>query len=291
MAEPTPAVTTGSPVQGELVAPGIIAVETSTADGKIGAILGRRVALGVDAGIDAGEGQRLAAAVRDLGRAPDRLVYTHAHLDHVLGGESFIGGEVYAHQDAAAHIARQVPAWATRYERTETAIAESIAWPTVRFNEPLALDLGGREVVLLPTPGHAPGATCIHVPDVGVLFGGDTVVTGILPSFKDGDSGQMASTLRELASLAVETLVPGHGPVLRGRETIRDAMVWSADYLDRCRDHVSSMIGREPAEVIVAAAPFERFVGDRLPPDRHRMTWRHEQTILMIIDQLAARPA
>jgi glyoxylase-like metal-dependent hydrolase (beta-lactamase superfamily II) len=269
-------------IRGELVARGIVVVETSTADGKIGAVIGRDASLAVDAGIDATEGRRLADAIRDLGPTPDRLAYTHAHVDHVYGGEPWIGGEVYAHREVADHITRQLPAWAERYGRAEDDIVASLAWPTVQFDDTLTLDVGGREIRLIPTPGHAPGAACVLVPDSGVLFGGDTVVTGIPPSFKDGDSGRLETTLRELANLDVEVLVPGHGPILKGRSDIREAMLWSADYLGRCREHVASRLGRESVEDIVAAAPFETFIGDRLPADRNRMPWRHEQTILMI---------
>jgi glyoxylase-like metal-dependent hydrolase (beta-lactamase superfamily II) len=273
-------------IRGVLVARGIVVIETQVADGKIGAILGRDESLAVDAGIDITEGRRLADAIRDLGPTPDRLAYTHAHVDHVYGGEPWIGGQVYAHREVSDHITRQLPTWAERYGRTEDDIVASLAWPTVQFDETLDLDVGGREIRLISTPGHAPGAACVLVPDSKVLFGGDTVVTGIPPSFKDGDSGRLEATLRELAKLDVEVLVPGHGPVLTDRDAIRDAMVWGADYLARCRDHVAARLGREPIEAIVAAAPFETFIGDRLPPDRNRMPWRHEQTILMIATQM-----
>jgi glyoxylase-like metal-dependent hydrolase (beta-lactamase superfamily II) len=193
---------------------------------------------------------------------------------------------VYAHRDAAAHIERQVASWAERYERSEADLSASLAWPTVRFEGELSLDLGGREVRLIPSPGHAPGATCVFAPDLGVLFGGDMVVTGIPPSFKDGDNVTFEATLRGLAELDAEILVPGHGPIVRGRSAVRDAVLWLADYLARCRDHVAARLGAEPIEDIAAAATFEDFVGDHLPREQHRMPWRHEQTILTIAAQL-----
>jgi cyclase len=270
----------------EAAADGIVYVETSTADGKIGAVLGRRVALAIDAGINGAEGRRLAEALAELGHATDRLVYTHGHVDHVLGSEQWIGGEVYAQYEAAAHIERQVPSWAERYERPADELVASLAWPTVRFGDELDLDIGGRDVRLVPTPGHAPGAVCVFVPDRGVLFGGDMIVTGIPPSFKDGDNIAFEASLRRLADLNAATLVPGHGSIVRGQAEVRAAILWLADYLARCREHVAARIGVVPVETIVSEARFDEFIGGYLDRDRNRMLWRHEQTILTMAAQL-----
>lgn len=269
------------------VAPGVLVVETSTAEGKVGVIAGRRAALAVDAGIDRREGDDVAAAVHSTGHPTDWLVYTHGHIDHVLGGGAFQGGNVLADIAAAGHIRAQVPQWAERGETTPEDLLPTLGLPTVTFSGDVRLDLGGREVHIVSTPGHAPGAVSVLIPEEGILFGGDTVVTGIPPSFKDGDSATFEATLRRLADLDLELVVPGHGPLVRGRAAIRDAIVWGADYLARCREHVMVRYGRDDDEAIVAAAPYERFVGEHLPPDRLRMVWRHEQTIRYILAEQA----
>jgi glyoxylase-like metal-dependent hydrolase (beta-lactamase superfamily II) len=155
--------------------------------------------------------------------------------------------------------------------------------PTIAARGELRVDLGGREVHILDTPGHAPGAVCVLLPEMGVLFGGDTVVTAIPPVFRDGRSTALEASLRLLAGLALEVLVPGHGDVVRGRSAVRSAIEWSADYLARVREHVSVRIDRRSPDEIVAAATFASFIGDRLPTDRDRMAWRHEQTVRCMI--------
>jgi glyoxylase-like metal-dependent hydrolase (beta-lactamase superfamily II) len=40
----------------------------------------------------------------------------------------------------------------------------------------MRLDVAGLRVEVLHTPGHAPGAVCFSVPDLGVVFTGDTLV-------------------------------------------------------------------------------------------------------------------
>lgn len=269
------------------IAPGVVVVETSTADGKIGVIAGDRVALAVDAGIDASEGRRSLDTAQALGRPETWLAYTHAHVDHALGGMAFRGRQILASPAIADHMGAQVDAWSERTGLAPDALREVLGWPTIHFSQGGEVDLGGRRIVLVDTPGHAPGALCVLDPDAGVLFGGDTIVTGIPPYFRDGDSGVLESTLRQLATLDLEILVPGHGEVVLGGERIRRAILWEAEYLARCRSHVAERLG-DDVDAIVAAAPYEDFIGDHLPRDRHSMGWRHEQAIKLVHAELTA---
>jgi glyoxylase-like metal-dependent hydrolase (beta-lactamase superfamily II) len=278
---------------GRELVPGVLVVETSTADGKVGVIAGERVALVVDAGIDAAEGRSVLDAATSLGRSTIWLAYTHGHVDHALGGTAFRGHDVLASPDITAHMSSQLEAWSERTGETPAVLASRIAWPTIGFERGGVLDLGARTVELLDTPGHAPGALCVVDREAGVLFGGDTVVTNIPPSFKDGDSAVLEATLRRLAKLELEILVPGHGDVVVGTDRVRAAIEWEADYLARCRDHVGATMD-DDEEAIVAAASYDAFIGDHLPRDRLRMEWRHEQTIRLMraeIDRQLRPPA
>ena len=160
------------------------------------------------------EGASLADAVRGTGHAPEWLAYTHGHVDHVLGSTAFPGANVVATRAAADHIHAQVDEWAVRERTSSDDLAARLGFPTILAEDELELDVGRRPVQLFTTPGHAPGAVSVYVPDARTLFGGDTVVTGIPPTFKDGDSGTLERMLRRLADLDVETLIPGHGPLV-----------------------------------------------------------------------------
>ncbi len=266
------------------VATGIFVVATSTADGKIGMIAGRDAALAVDAGIDRSEGQRLNQAISDAGFEPDQMVYTHGHVDHVLGSLAFAGAEIIGTSGIDRHMRAQVDDFAARESTTPIRLGAHLGFPTryVRDDETTEIDVGGRQVHLVPTPGHAPGALSVYVPDSQVLFGGDTIVTGIPPTFKDGDSLTLESTLRRLATMRIAVLIPGHGPVVHGASAVRASILWAADYIARCRDLV---VSRPEADLpaLIVSAPYLEFIGDRLPPDRFDMVWRHEQTIASLV--------
>jgi glyoxylase-like metal-dependent hydrolase (beta-lactamase superfamily II) len=77
------------------------------------------------------------------------------------------------------------------------------------------ITVAGEQVRVLHTPGHAPGAVCLHAPDLGVLFTGDTLFHGgpgaTGRSFSD-KATLLASIRRELFDLPGETVVrTGHG--------------------------------------------------------------------------------
>ncbi len=75
--------------------------------------------------------------------------------------------------------------------------------------------VAGLEVHVVHTPGHAPGAVCLHVPQLGVVFTGDTLFAGgpgaTGRSFSD--FGTILGSIRDrLFVLSPETVVhTGHG--------------------------------------------------------------------------------
>ena len=268
------------------VAPGVFSVSSRFVEGKSGIVIGTDAVLAIDACNYPDEGQAMVDFIRSSGRRPDRLALTHGHGDHILGSGAFKGAEVYAHALTPGVIRRQLARWAERSGESLSEVESPVIWPTVTFNEMLHIDLGGRRVRLFHAPGHSEDAVCAYVEESRVLFGGDTVVTGIVPAIGDGDSVALEATLRGLSEMVVETLVPGHGSVLHGAERVHEWICWWSDYLSKVRTHVRRALERgESAESVAEAVGFQDFVGDRLPADKHNMPQRHRNTVDKIIEE------
>jgi glyoxylase-like metal-dependent hydrolase (beta-lactamase superfamily II) len=137
------------------------------------------------------------------GRAVKAIVCTHAHDDHVRVAPALrlaTGAPILLHPD-------DLPLW-------ELTHADEL-WD-VDLADGQTLTIGGAAVTVLHTPGHAPGAVCLHVHDLGRVFTGDTLFEGgpgaTGRSFSDPDLIQ-ESIRRRLLELPDETVVhTGHGP-------------------------------------------------------------------------------
>jgi cyclase len=83
-------------------------------------------------------------------------------------------------------------------------------YPTMTYADSLILRHGGREFRFISVTGDAEGTTVLYLPEEKVLITGDAVSFPI-PYVAPPPSRQM-TTLRMLAQLDVDVIVPGHGP-------------------------------------------------------------------------------
>ncbi|MBW0017247.1 MAG: fumarylacetoacetate hydrolase family protein [Mycobacterium sp.] len=82
------------------------------------------------------------------------------------------------------------------------------------FDRDLTIDVGGRRVELLNLgPAHTAADSVVHVPDAGVLFGGDLLFIGCTPIVWAGPIDNWIAACDAMIALDAPIVVPGHGPV------------------------------------------------------------------------------
>ena len=96
------------------------------------------------------------------------------------------------------------------------------AWqPERRIGDGHVIDLGGRSLAVLETPGHAPDAICLIDRENRLLFTGDTFYLAPLYTHLDGsDFGAYRQTAMRLAALSdeVDALMTSHNvPMVSSR--------------------------------------------------------------------------
>jgi hydroxyacylglutathione hydrolase len=139
---------------------------------------------------DAGTGLRdIVPVVRSLTRLPVTVIPSHLHFDHVgaLGRLDHTALPDLPALRSRAHSARLTLG---RYEFL--GFADRLAAPTVRVDEWWApettIDLGGRQLLVLATPGHTPTSVSLYDGSRHELFAGDFIYPGELYAFLPGAS-------------------------------------------------------------------------------------------------------
>lgn len=165
----------------------------------------------------------ICAALEADGRALAGIFLTHHHHDHVNGVPGLLAW-------------RDVPVYVQRAEYEFAAALRPFA-DAVRLVEPgERVRVAGVEVECLHTPGHTPGAQCLHCG--GALLSGDTLFVNACGrcDFAGSDPRQMYRSLFEvLGRLGGQTvLYPGHHygdvPVSSlGRERAQNPYLQAAD--------------------------------------------------------------
>jgi cyclase len=94
--------------------------------------------------------------------------------------------------------------------------------PNMTFEDSLTLDLGRRRVHLRDMGrANSPHDTIVYLPEEKVLFTGDIVVQSPLPYVGASWPVDWVGVLREIESMPVNAIVPGHGPTLRDHSYVR----------------------------------------------------------------------
>jgi 2-keto-4-pentenoate hydratase/2-oxohepta-3-ene-1,7-dioic acid hydratase in catechol pathway len=82
------------------------------------------------------------------------------------------------------------------------------------FDGDLTIEVGGRQINLLNLgPAHTAADSVVHVPDAGVLFGGDLLFIGCTPIVWAGPIANWIRACDVMIAMDAPIVVPGHGPV------------------------------------------------------------------------------
>ncbi|HAE16086.1 MAG TPA: MBL fold metallo-hydrolase, partial [Erysipelotrichaceae bacterium] len=73
------------------------------------------------------------------------------------------------------------------------------------------IDLGGRKITVIHTPGHSPGHCCFWEADRQYLYAGDLIYSGCLYAYYPStDPYQFWQSVRRVRQLPVGKILPGH---------------------------------------------------------------------------------
>ena len=172
--------------------------------------------------IDTGLGIcNISEVISELTDKPVTAIATHIHWDHI-GGHKYYP-DFYAHEAELDWLNGGFP---QPLETIREYVVDRCELPTdFQINEykffqgkPTKIlhggehiDLGGRMVAVIHTPGHAPGHMCFWEANTGYLFTGDLVYKDTLTAwFPSTDPKAYLKSLETVSELPAKRVFPAH---------------------------------------------------------------------------------
>lgn len=201
----------------------------------------------IDTGLRTDESRSaLDASLQEAGAGESqirRILITHIHPDHFgLAGElrERSGAQLVIHrlevalmepryaraEDLVREVGRWlevngVPAEAREFLQSASMAARefvSVVSPDVLLEGAERLAVDGQELVVVWTPGHSPGHCAFYWPARRLLFSGDHLLlkispnVGLHPQSSADPLDDYLASLRRIAALAIDQVLPAHGP-------------------------------------------------------------------------------
>ena len=199
-------------------------------------IIGDDSAALIDTGLGVANIKEITDRLTDL---PVKVVTSHAHFDHI-GGHKYYK-EIYIHQEEADWLRYGAPMTIEEIREYMTEDTEDVPFPAgfdvneyYPFKgEPYGtltdhdiIDLGGRKLKIIHTPGHSPGHICVFDENTGYLFSSDLVYNAELYAcFPYSDPVLYSRSIEKIANMKeVKRLFPNHCDLNISLDFLKDVL-------------------------------------------------------------------
>lgn len=182
-------------------------------------LIGKEQAVLIDTGLGIAN---IKEVIDTLTALPVQVVTTHAHWDHIGGHALFqnfalheselewISGRFSLPLDTVKYNLTCLPCcFPDRFNPECYAIFQGVPSQLLRDGD--VLNLGGRTLEVIHTPGHSPGHCCFYEPERKYLYSGDLIYCGTLDAFyPTTNPKQFYHSVTKISSLDVSRILPGH---------------------------------------------------------------------------------
>jgi cyclase len=174
--------------------------------------------------------EQFMAAIRKTTRQEIKyLINTHHAFDHTSANHVFAekGAVIISSLRSREYLAeigeQKIAQMGTRDENLrELTRGLKVTLPDITFDHRLSIHLGSQLVELIFVGHcHSVGDIIVYIPKEKIVFAGDLLLYKNHPNVREGNMVNWIQALDFIYGLPVETIVPGHGGIIKGKEECR----------------------------------------------------------------------
>jgi hydroxyacylglutathione hydrolase len=157
--------------------------------------------------------QQLGLGIEDI----DLVIATHCHPDHLEAVKLFTDRQtLFGVHEKDWNLVKEMG-------RYLGASIDTGSYVPAFFLVEGELAVKGFEFQVIHTPGHSPGSISLYWPEQKTLFTGDVIFREGLgrTDLPGGDGSTLKKSIKRLAELEVERLLPGHGDIILGEAEVQ----------------------------------------------------------------------
>jgi glyoxylase-like metal-dependent hydrolase (beta-lactamase superfamily II) len=147
----------------------------------------------------------------------DVVLITHGHPDHLEAAALLaeMGATLLMGEREMEFIREMAPRYGVLF-------GEGVLEPQALLKEG-DLEIGDTAMKVLHCPGHSPGSLCFFLAAEKALFTGDVIFEQGLgrTDLPGGNGSALKESIRRLAGLDAELLLPGHGNIVSGARAVK----------------------------------------------------------------------
>jgi len=197
-------------------------------------VIGEETAALVDTGNGIGD---IKGVVEELTDLPITVVNTHSHFDHTGGNWAFDEVALYDHPFARENIKGRL------HEEIGNFLGEGMVWkplpkdidPNTWYTKPYKvtrwmkegdrINLGGKELEVIHTPGHSPDSVSLLERREHLLFTGDIFYLAPIYIYsKDSDMDEFISSFRKMVKADYDWAMPAHNESMVEKKVVEDVL-------------------------------------------------------------------
>ena len=189
------------------------------------------------------------------------IIYTHGHVDHVSGTDIILNAFKTDFLTIVSH--EKVVERFDRYKKTigyngiinqrqfglpTPVFPEDFRYPDITYQDTFEINFNDSVINLIHGKGETDDATYVYSSKEDAIFTGDFFIWSLPnagnPSKAQRYVGSWGEVLIDISKYNAEYLFPGHGPLIKGKEIIKEILLNTSDCLLWIEENVLKLMNQ-----------------------------------------------